>query len=105
MSAKEEIQATELKLLQEYVDIIMDMLEAILKDKSTSYEYLTDLSQRITTQLQEQYPDYIFYVGKRSLTHSCMPMGIPMSPAKFAQLLEQHSTTKKKCKWCDGILD
>ena len=94
MSAKEEIQATELKLLQEYVDIIMDMLEAILKDKSTSYEYLTDLSQRITTQLQEQYPDYIFYVGKRS-----------MSPAKFAQLLEQHSTTKKRCKWCNGILD
>ena len=76
MSVAEEIQATELKLLQEYVDIIMDMLEAILKDEPTSYEYLTELSQRITTQLQEQYPDYIFYVGKRSLIHSCMSMGI-----------------------------
>ena len=28
MSVTEEIQATELKLLQEYVDIIVDMLEA-----------------------------------------------------------------------------
>ena len=70
MSVAEEIQTTELKLLQEYVDIIMDMLEAILKDKPTSHEYLTELSQRITTQLQEQYPDYIFYVGKRSSIHS-----------------------------------
>ena len=29
MSVTEEIQVTELKLLQEYVDIIVDMLEAI----------------------------------------------------------------------------
>ena len=105
MSATEEIQATVLKLLQEYVDIIVDMLEAILKDKPTSYGYLMELSQRITTYLQEQYPDYIFYVGKRSLIHSFMPMGIPMSPDKFAQLFEQQNTTKKRCKWCDGILD
>ena len=88
MSVTEEIQVTEFKLLQEYVDIIMSMLEAILNDKPTSYEYLTELSQRITTQLQEQYPDYIFYVGKRSSIHSSMPMGIPVSPDKFAQLLE-----------------
>ena len=60
MSGKEEAQATELKLLQEYVSIIIDMLED--KDGSTSYEYLTELSQRITIQLQEQYPDYIFYI-------------------------------------------
>ena len=105
MLVTEEIQVTELKLLQEYVDIMVDMLEAILKDEPTSYEYLIELSQRITTYLQEQYPDYIFYVGKRSLIHSFMPMGIPLSPAKFAQLLEQQSTTKKRCKWCDGILD
>ena len=105
MSGAEEIQATELKLLQEYVDIIVNMLEAILKDKPTSYEYLIELSQRITTYLQEQYPDYIFYVGKRSSIHSYMPMGIPLSPAKFAQLLEQQSITKKRCKWCDGVLD
>ena len=105
MSGVEEIQATELKLLQEYVDIIMNMLEAILEDKPTSYGNLTELSQRITTQLQEQYPDYIFYVGKRSSIHSCMPMGIPLSPAKFAQFLEQQSITKKRCKWCDGVLD
>ena len=98
MSATEEIQTAELKLLQEYVDIIVDMLEAILKDKPTSYEYLTELSQRITTYLQEQYPDHIFYVGKRSLIHSFMPMGIPMSPDKFAQHLEQQNTTKKRCK-------
>ena len=83
MSATEEIQTTELKLLQEYVDIIVDMLEAILKDKPTSYEYLAELRQRITTYLQEQYPDYIFYVGKRSSIHSFMPMGIPMSPDTF----------------------
>ena len=76
----------------------MNMLEAILKDKPTSYEYLTELSQSITTQLQEQYPDYIFYVGKRSAIHSCMPMGIPISSARFAQLLEQQTTTKKRCK-------
>ena len=105
MSVAEEIQVTELKLLQEYVDIIMNMLEAILKDKPTSYEYLTELSQRITTQLQEQYPDYTFYVGKRSSIYSCMPMGIPITPAKFAQLLEQQSTTNKRWKWCDGVLD
>ena len=94
-----------MKLLQEYVDIIMNMLEAILKDKPTSYKYLMELSKRITTQLQEQYPDYIFYVGKRSSIHSSMPMGIPISPAKFAHVLEQQSTTKKRCKWCDGVLD
>ena len=105
MSATEEIQATELELLQEYVDIIVDLLEAILEDKPTSYEYLTELSQRITTYLQEQYPDYIFYVGKRSSIHSFMPMSIPMSPDKFVQLLEQQNTKKKRCKWCDGILD
>ena len=105
MSVTEEIQATELKLLQEYVDIIVDMLEAILKDKPTSYEYLIELSQRITTHLQEQYPDYICYVEKRSSIYSFMPMGIPMSPDKFAQFLEQQNTTKKRCKWCDGILD
>ena len=98
MSATEEIQAIELKLLQKYVDIIVDMLEAILKDKPTSCEYLTELSQRITTYLQEQYPDYIFYVRKRSSIHSFMPMGIPMSPNKFAELLEQQNTTKKRCK-------
>ena len=105
MSIAEEIQATELKLLQEYVDIIMNMLEAILEDKPTSYEYLTELSQRITTQLQEKYPDYIFYVGKRSSIHSCMPMGIPISPVKFAQLLEQQGITNKRCKWCNGVMD
>ena len=38
MSVAEEIQTTELKLLQEYEDIIMDRLEAILKDAPTSYE-------------------------------------------------------------------
>ena len=37
MSVAEEIQTTELKLLQEYVDIIVIMLEAILEDKPTSY--------------------------------------------------------------------
>ena len=104
MSVKEKIEAKGLKLLQEYVDIVMDMLEAILKDNSTSYEYLTELSQRITTQLQEKYPNDIFYVGKGS-AQACMPMDIPISPAKFAQLLEQQSTTKKRCKWCDGVLD
>ena len=104
MSVKEEIQATESKLLQEYVDIVIDMLEAILKDKSTSYKYLAELIQGITTQLQEQYPNYIFYVGKGS-TQVCMPMGIPISPAEFAKLLEQHNTTKTKCKWCDGVLE
>ena len=105
MLVTEEIQVTELKLLQEYVNIIVDMLEAILKDKLTSYEYLTELSQRITIYLQEQCPDYIFYVGKRSSVHSVMPMGIPISPDKFTELLEQQSTTKKRCKWCVGILD
>ena len=105
MSVTEEIQVTELKLLQEYVEIIMNMLEAILNDKPTSYEYLTELSQRITTQLQEQYPDYIFYVGKRSSIHSFMPMGIPISPAQLCSTFGTKSTTKKRCKWCDGILD
>ena len=104
MSGKEEARATELKLLQEYVSI-MDMMEAILKDGSTSYEYLTELSQRITIQLQEQHPDYIFYVGKRKLAHPCLPVGISVSPANFAQILEQHQTQEKRCKWCDGILD
>ena len=47
----------------------------------------------------------IFYVGKRNSIHSSMPMGIPISPANFTQLLEQQSITKKRCKWCDGILD
>ena len=83
----------------------MDMMKAILKDGSTSYEYLTELSQRITIQLQEQHPDYIFYVGKRKLAQPCLPMGISVSPANFTQILEQHQTQEKRCKWCDGILD
>ena len=74
MSVAEEIQATELKLLQEYVDIIMNMLEAILKDEPTSYEYLTELSQRITTKLQEQYPDYIYFMWRKEVqfTIACL---------------------------------
>ena len=80
MSVAEEIQATELKLLQEYIDIIMNMLEAILEDKPTSYEYLTELSQRITTQLQEQYPDYIFYVGKKKFNSFLHAYGYTYKP-------------------------
>ena len=83
----------------------MDMLEVILKDGSTSYEYLTELGQRITIQLQEQYPDYIFHVGKRKLSYPCLPMSFSVSPANFAQILEQHQTQEKRCKWCDGMLD
>ena len=63
------------------------------------------LNQRITTQLQEQNPDYIFYVGKRKLAHTCLPMGISVSPVNFAQILVQQKSQEKRCKWCDGILD
>ena len=68
----------------------MDILEAILKESSPTYEYLIELSQRITTQLQEQNPDYIFYVGKRKFAHPCLPMGISVTPVNFAQIFEQH---------------
>ena len=100
MSGQEEDQAAE---LQDSVEVIMDILKAILKESSLAHEYLMKLSQRFTTQLQEQNPD--FFVGKGNLTQSCMPMGISVSSASFAQILEQHGTQEKRCKWCDGILD
>ena len=105
MPGQEEAQAKKLDLLQDYVKLIMDMLEVILKESPSDYEYLIELSQRITIQLQEQNPDYIFYVGKRKLAHPCLPMRISVSPTNFAQILEQHQTQEKRCKWCDGILD
>ena len=104
MSAAEEIQVTEAKLLQGYVDIAMDMLNAILKDKLKGHEYPVELNQRVTKQLQEQYPNYIFYVGK-GITQACMPMGIPITPVEFAKLLEQCDTTNVRCKQCDGVLE
>ena len=66
MPGQEEAQAAELDLLQDYVKFTMDILEAILKESPTNYPYLIELSQRITTQLQGQNPDYIFHVGKRN---------------------------------------
>ena len=105
MPGQEEAQAAELNLLQDYVKVIMDILEVILKESSPTYEYLIGLSQRIPTLLQEQNPHYIFYVGKRKLAYPCLPMGISVSPANFAQILEQHRTQKKRCKRCDGIFD
>ena len=90
MPGQEGAQAKKLDLLQDYVKLIMDILEVIVKETSLNYEYLIELSQRITIQLQEHNPDYIFYVGKRQLAHPCLPMGILLSPANFAQILEQH---------------
>ena len=40
MPVAEEIQTIELKLLEEYVDVIVNMLEAILKDEPTSMNIL-----------------------------------------------------------------
>ena len=105
MPGQEETQATELNLLQDYVKVIMDILEAILKESPSTYEYFIELSHRITIQLQEQNSDYIFYVGKRKLAHPCLPMGISVSPVNIAQIFEQHQTQEKRCKWCDDILD
>ena len=105
MPGQEEAQAAELNVLQDYVKVVMDILEVILKESPLAHEYLLKLSQRIITQLQEQNPDFIFYVGKRTLTHPCLPVGISVSSANFAQILEQHGTQEKRCKWCDGILD
>ena len=73
MPGQEEAQATELNLLQDYANMIMDMLEVILKASPSTYEYLIELSQRIIIQLQEQNPDYISYVGKKNkLIHACL---------------------------------
>ena len=106
MPGQEEAQAAiKLDLLQDYVKPIMDILEVILKESPSDYEYLIELSPRITTQLQEQNPDYIFYVGKRKLAHPCLPLGISVTPVNLAQILEQHQIQEKRCKWCDGILD
>ena len=84
MPGQEEAQAAELNLLQEYVKIIVNILEVILKESPSTYPYLLELSQRITTQLQKQNPDYIFYMGKRKLAHPCLPMGIPVNAVNFA---------------------
>ena len=86
MPGQEGAQAKELDLLQDYVKLIMDILEVILKESSLNYEYLIELSQRITIQLQEQNPDYIFYVEKRKLAHPCLPMGLSVSPVNFVQI-------------------
>ena len=51
----QEAQAIKLDLLQDYVKLIMDILEVILKESPSNYKYLIELSQRITTQLQEQF--------------------------------------------------
>ena len=102
MPGQEEAQTKTLDLLQDYVKLIIDILE--VKESPTDYEYLIELSQRIAIQLQEQNPDYIVYVGKRKLAHPCLPMGIYVSPANFVQILEQHQVQEKRCKWCDGRL-
>ena len=44
----------------------MDILEAILKESPSTYPYLKELSERITTQLQKQNPDYIFLCEKEN---------------------------------------
>ena len=98
MSGQEEAQAAELNLLQEYVKIIVNILEVNLEENLLTYPYLLELSQRITTQLQEQNSDYIFYVGKRKLAHPCLPMGISVTQVNFAQIFEQYQIQ-------DGILD
>ena len=105
MPGQEEAQTKKLDLLQDYVKLIMDILEVILKESPSNYKNLIELSQRITIQLQEQNSDYIFYVGKRKLAHPCLPMGISVSPVNIAQIFERHQPQEKRCKWCDGILD
>ena len=88
MPGQEEAQAAELDLLQDYVKLIMDTLEVILKESPSTYEYLTELSQRNAIKLQEQNSDCIFYTGKRKLAHPCLPRGISVSPVNFAQILK-----------------
>ena len=82
----------------------MDMLNSIMKDKVKGHEHLMEMNQRVTQQSRGKYPNYIFYV-ERGITQACMPMGIPISPAEFAKLLEQRDITNTKCKRCDVVLE
>ena len=43
MPGKEEAQAAELNLLQEYVKIIVDILDTILEESPLTYPYLIEL--------------------------------------------------------------
>ena len=44
MPGQEEAQAKELDLLQDYAKLIMDILEVILKESPSNYEYFIELS-------------------------------------------------------------
>ena len=66
MPGQEEAQAKKMHLLQDYIKLIIDILEVILKESPSNCENLIELNQRITIQLQKQNPDYIFLWRKEN---------------------------------------
>ena len=105
MPGGEEIQVQERELLENYVQFILNVLEAILKEDQTSLQYVRLLTKKINYHLQEKYPNYMFYVGPNPPTDPYLPMGIAVSSAKFVEYLDDYLAETKKCKWCSGILD
>ena len=105
MPGGEETQVQERELLENYVQFILNALEAVLKEDQTSLKYVRLLTKKINAHLQETYPNYMFYVGPNPLSHPYLPVGIAVSPAKFAEYLDVYLAEPKRCKWCNGILD
>ena len=92
-------------IVRNYVQFILNALEAILKEGQTSLKYVRLLMKKINVHLQEKYPNYIFYVGLNPPSHPYFPVGIAVSPAKFVEYLDDYLAAQKRCKWCNGILD
>ena len=101
----DETQVQERELSENYVQFILNALEAILKEGQTPLKYVRLLTEKINAHLQEKYPSYIFYVGPNPPSHPYLPVGIAVSAAKFVEYLDDYLAEPKRCKWCNGILD
>ena len=96
MPGGDETQVQERELLENYVQFILNALEAILKENQTSLKYLRLLTKRIIDHLQEKYPNYMFYVGPSPPSNLNLPVGIAVSLAKFVEYLDDYLAESKK---------
>ena len=69
MPEGDETQVQERELLENYVQFILNALEAILKEGQTSLKYVRLITKKINAQLQEKYPSSMFHVGPNPPSH------------------------------------
>ena len=88
MPGGDKTQVQERELLENYVQFILNALEAKLKEDQTSLKYVRLLTKTINAHLQEKYPSCMFYVGSNPPSHLYLPVGIAVSLAKFVEYLD-----------------